>query len=182
MESRFSVSALTENDTNSLLRVTSCLSRHQLKIESFSCTNVESTDVYQHTWIVRATADRVRRAVKQIGACIGVLEVMYRRDEEMLGREVALFKLAVDATTIGDSLASVVRASRARILVAAAGYVVVEKTGSSQEIEEFFGSMEPYGVMEFVRSGRITVTKRRPELAPIEASTGANNGGSGAWQ
>ncbi len=166
MDPQFTVSARTENDSSSLLRLAACLGRHRIKIESFTCTNGEASNVYQHSIAVRAAPDRIRRAVKQIGALVGVIEVSYHRDVETHDREVALFKLSLDAASVRNSLSKIVRTSRARILVAGAGYVVVEKTGSQDEIEELFGRLEPFGVMEFVRSGRVMVTK--PVLAQID--------------
>ncbi len=166
MDPQFTVSALTENDSGSLLRLAACLGRHRVKIESFTCTNGDTSRQYQHTVIVRATSDRVRRAVKQIGAAIGVLEVSVHRVVETHERQVALFKLSLDAKAVGNSLGKVVQTSRARILIAGSGYVVVEKTGSPDEIEELFNRLEPFGVMEFVKSGSIAVT--RPTFAQID--------------
>lgn len=165
LESRFVVSALTENEVSLLLRIAACLGRHRVHVESFSCTNGPASQLYQHTLVVKASPDRVRRAVKQIGACVGVLNVTCRAVEDTLDREVALFKLSVDAKTVGNALARVVRTSRARIVVAAKDYVVVEKTGSDEEIEELSGGLEPFGVVEFVRSGKVSVTKPRPEIS-----------------
>ena len=175
MDPQFTVSVLTENDSASLSRLVACLGRHRVKIESFTCTNGDASKLYQHTVVVRSSPDRVRRAVKQIGAAVGVLEVSFHRDFETHERQVALFKLSLDAGAVGKSLGKIVRTSRARILIAGSGYVVVEKTGSQDEIEELSGSLEPFGVMEFVRSGSITVTK--PSLAQIDASADAKNGG-----
>ncbi len=164
MDPQFTVSVLTENDSASLLRLAACLGRHRVKIESFTSTNGDASRLYQHTVVVRASPDRVRRAVKQIGAAVGVLEVNYHREVDTHERQVALFKLSIDAAAVGNSVGKIVRTSRARILIAGSGYVVVEKTGSKDEIEELFSRLEPFGVMEFVRSGSITVTK--PSLAP----------------
>ncbi|MCY1375007.1 Small subunit of acetolactate synthase [compost metagenome] len=38
-------------------------------------------------------------------------------------------------------------------------YVVIEKTGTEEEIFEFFRYLKPYGITEFVRSGRVAVGK-----------------------
>ncbi len=166
MDPQFTVSVLTENDSASLLRLAACLGRHRVKIESFTSTNGDASRLYQHTVVVRASPDRVRRAVKQIGAAVGVLEVNYHREVDTHERQVALFKLSIDAAAVGNSVGKIVRTSRARILIAGSGYVVVEKTGSKDEIEELFSRLEPFGVMEFVRSGSITVTK--PSLAQMD--------------
>ena len=165
MDPQFSVSALTENDIGSFLRVAACFGRHRVVIESFSCTNGEESGVYRHSLVVRATPDRIRRAIKQIGASVGVLAASYRPVEDTVDREVALFKLSVDGAAIGNSLARIVRTSRARILIMGEGYVVLEKTGTADEIEELSENLQHFGVMEFERSGKVSVTKPRPEFA-----------------
>lgn len=167
MDSQFTVSVLTENDSASLLRLAACLGRHRVKIESFTCTNGDAFKLYRYTVVVRAAPDRVRRAVKQLGAVVGVLEAKFHREVETHERQVALYKLSLEPEAVGNSIGDIVRTSRARILVAGAGYVVVEKTGSKDEIEELLSSLEPFGVMEFVRSGSIAVTK--PSFAQIDA-------------
>lgn len=178
MDPQFTISVLTENETSALIRLTACLGRHRVHIESLTMTESEVSGVYQYTIVVRAEPERIRRAMKQIGAALGVFRANYHADGETLDREIALYKLSVDDVADGNSLEKLVRNSRARILVAGSGYVVLEKTGHKNEIEELFNSLEPFGVMEFVRSGRVTVTKPRPEaVAHTDASVDADHGG-----
>ena len=162
MDPKYTLSVVTENETSALLRLATCLARHRVEIESFTCAAGDQSDLYRHTVVVRAHPDRIRRAIKQIGACVGVLSVHYQSDGATVDREVALYKLSVDASAVGNSLQKLVRSSRARILVAGQDYVVVEKTGHGDEIQELFENLEPFGVTEFVRSGRVMVTKSQP--------------------
>ena len=173
MDPQFTISILTVNETSALLRLTACLSRHRVHIESLTMTQGEVSDVYRHTIVVRADPECVRRTVKQIESGVGVLRAEYHAEGETVDREVALYKLSVDGVAGGKSLEKLVRNSRARVLVAGSGYVVVEKTGHKDEIEELFSSLEPFGVMEFVRSGRVAVTKPAPEaVAHIDDKLG----------
>ena len=43
-------------------------------------------------------------------------------------------------------------------------YIVVEKTGHKAEIADLLRQLEPYGVLQFVRSGRVAITKQVKEL------------------
>ena len=78
---RYRVSALTENSGTLLLRLIAVLGRHRVEIVSLSCVNPAGSTVYEHELIVRAEADHVRRAVKHMGACVGVVRIDYRIED-----------------------------------------------------------------------------------------------------
>jgi acetolactate synthase-1/3 small subunit len=43
-------------------------------------------------------------------------------------------------------------------------YIVLEKTGHKAEVSDLLHKLEPYGVLQFVRSGRVAITKQVKEL------------------
>lgn len=79
---RYRLSARTERDSALLLRVIACLGRHCIEIERFRCETPAGAAVFEYEFIVRAEADRIRRAAKQIGAAVGVARVDYRSVED----------------------------------------------------------------------------------------------------
>ena len=76
------MSALTENSSALLLRLFACLVRHRIEIVGVACTKPAGSAVYEMELSVRADADHMRRAVKQMGACVGVVEIDYRMEED----------------------------------------------------------------------------------------------------
>ena len=46
-------------------------------------------------------------------------------------------------------------------------YFVIEKTGWSEETEKLYQALEPYGLLQFVRSGRISVSKESMNISNI---------------
>ncbi len=64
----------------------------------------------------------------------------------------------------GNTIENLVRAKNARILEVSPEYIVIEKTGHKTEINEILAQLEPYGVLQFVRSGRVAITKQVKEL------------------
>jgi acetolactate synthase-1/3 small subunit len=42
--------------------------------------------------------------------------------------------------------------------------MVIEKTGHKEEISELLRHLEPCGVLQFVRSGRVAITRQVKEL------------------
>lgn len=157
----------TEKEVNALLRLVATLGRHRLQVESFTTTvdgsGAGAPALYRHTVVVRAAPDRVRRAVKQLESALGVLEADYYPLGRTVDRELGLYKLSVDLASGGEALEQLVRERRAKVVLAGEGYVVIEKTGTREEIEELSNSLEAFGVMEFVRSGQTTVTKPMTE-------------------
>ena len=64
----------------------------------------------------------------------------------------------------GNVIDHVVRTHHARILEVSPEYMIIEKTGHKSEIAELLDQLEPYGVLQFVRSGRVAITKQVKEL------------------
>ena len=92
-------------------------------------------------------------------------------------QEIALYKLPIQAMLDGDRLETIVRSSQARILAIDPDYVVIEKTGHKDDTRELLNRLEPFGVMEFVRSGRVAITKpTRTLLSYLEKSSETTKG------
>ncbi len=83
-ESSFLLDVIVEREENvfpMLLRLIAVLGRHRVEIVRLSCINPAGSTVYKHELIVRAEADHVRRAVKHMGACVGVERIDYRIED-----------------------------------------------------------------------------------------------------
>jgi acetolactate synthase-1/3 small subunit len=46
-------------------------------------------------------------------------------------------------------------------------FFVISKSGRRSEIEELYQKFKPYGIMQFVRSGRISVSKQKMEISAL---------------
>jgi acetolactate synthase-1/3 small subunit len=64
----------------------------------------------------------------------------------------------------GNVIDNIVRDYHARIIEVSPEYMVIEKTGHKAEISELLAKLEPYGVLQFVRSGRVAITRQVREL------------------
>ena len=51
--------------------------------------------------------------------------------------------------------------SGARILSIEEDHIIIEKTGHKEETHDLYLKLEPYGLMEFVRSGRVAISKSK---------------------
>jgi acetolactate synthase-1/3 small subunit len=72
---------------------------------------------------------------------------------------IHLYKLSIDALQNGFDLELVVRENNARLLTMDPAFIIIEKTGHKEETQALFDVLCPFGLLEFVRSGRVSLTR-----------------------
>lgn len=160
-EQLFTISALTENKSGLLNGVTIIFTRRKINIESINVSETEVEGVSRYTIVIKTTFDRAEQVVKQINKLIEVLGAFMYTEEEIYYQEIALFKLPTDAFLNSNTIERLVRNNGARILVIEANHIIIEKTGHRSEIRALFDKLKPHGVLEYVRSGRIAISKSK---------------------
>ncbi|MBQ3576124.1 MAG: acetolactate synthase small subunit, partial [Coprobacter sp.] len=83
----------------------------------------------------------------------------YYAEEDIVYQEVALYKVSTPALLEIGGLEKLVRRYNARILEIHPVYTIIEKTGHTEETQSLFQDLEQYGVLQFVKSGRVSITK-----------------------
>jgi acetolactate synthase-1/3 small subunit len=106
----------------------------------------------------------IQKVARQMEKLIDVLKVFVHTSDQIIYQEIALYKVSTKALMSGNIVDHVVRAHHARILEVSPEYIVIEKTGHKSEITELLTQLEPFGVLQFVRSGRVAITKQVKEL------------------
>ena len=106
----------------------------------------------------------MERVVKQIEKRIDVLRSFLYTDDDIIYQEVALYKVPTDRLLDDSAVEGIIRRHNARILEITRQYEIVEKTGHPDETESLFEELKSYGILQFVRSGRVAVTKANEEL------------------
>ena len=88
-------------------------------------------------------------------------------DDEIVFQEVALYKVPTDKLLDDKHIEDLVRKHNARILEVNRTYTVIEKSGHTDETQALFEELSRYDVMQFVRSGRVAITKSTVEHVSI---------------
>lgn len=102
--------------------------------------------------------------VRQIEKRIDVLQANCFVDDEIFMMETSLLKLSSPKVLANKEISRLVRLYDARFVEVNATYSIVEKTGITEDVMELFLHLDALGcVLQFVRSGRIAVTKSRVE-------------------
>jgi acetolactate synthase-1/3 small subunit len=164
MKQEFTISLFTEHHIGILNQITIILTRRQLNIESITASESAVKGVHMLTLVVITTSEMVRKVAHQMEKLVDVLKVFVHTSDEIIYQEIALYKVTTRGLMSGNIIDHVVRAHHARILEVSPEYMVIEKTGHKSEITELLSQLEPYGVLQFVRSGRVAITRQVKEL------------------
>ena len=111
-----------------------------------------------------ADEDMIDKVVKQIDKRVDILKAYYNTDEDLVFQEIALYKLSTELFIKMGTVEDLIRKYNARILEMNETCVVLEKSGHYDETQALFRELsETIGVLQFIRSGRVAITKSRVE-------------------
>ena len=155
----YTITVFTENRVGLLNQISIIFTRRKINIESLSVSPSSIKGVHKFTITAYTDLDTIQKLTKQIETRIDVLRAYFYTDDEIVYQEIALFKVPTEKLLAEKNLEAIIRRNNARILEITPTYTVVEKTGHSDETEALFNEFNVYGISQFVRSGRVAVTK-----------------------
>jgi len=167
MKKRYTISVFTEDIVGLLNRVTIVFTRRKINIESIAASDSEVQNIHRYTIVINETEDLVKKVTLQLEKQVEVIKAVYHVDEEIIYQEIALFKVPTNILMQGGEAEHIVRAHHARVLSVEPEFTVIEKTGHKEETQHLFDELEPFGILEFVRSGRVAITKPMRTLTSI---------------
>ena len=167
MKKRYTISVFTEDIIGLLNRVTIVFTRRKINIESIAASDSEVQNIHRYTIVINETEDLVKKVTLQLDKQVEVIKAVYHVDEEIIYQEIALFKVPTDILMQGGEAEYILRAHHARVLSVEPEFTVIEKTGHKEETQHLFDELEPFGILEFVRSGRVAITKPMRTLTSI---------------
>lgn len=150
----------SENYAGILNQITAVFTRRQVNIESLNVCSSSTPGVHKYTITCYCKKDMAEMLVKQIEKKIDVLQANCFVDDEIFILETSLMKLSSPMVLDNQEISRIVRRFDARIVEVNPTYTIVEKTGITEDVIEFFRQLDEIGcVLQFVRTGRIAITK-----------------------
>jgi len=163
----FTISVYSENNVGLLNRISGIFLKRHINIESLNVSKSEIDEVSKFTIVVHTTEKWVHNIVGQIEKQIEVIKAYYHTDDETIYQESALFKIASALLFDERQIQNIIKDSNAQIVTVSREFFVLAKSGRRAEINEMHDLLKPYGIMQFVRSGRISVTKDEMKISAI---------------
>tara|TARA_A100001011_G_scaffold48796_1_gene46489 strand:- start:643 stop:1188 length:546 start_codon:yes stop_codon:yes gene_type:complete len=167
---QYTISIYSENNVGLLNRVSAIFLKRHVNIMSFSTSQSEIRDVFRFVIVVSISEIKIKKLVQQIEKQVDVIKAFYHTDKETIFLESALYKVKSSSLFEEREIQNIIKDSHANIVTVSPEYFVIEKTGFRKDTEKLREDLSQYGLLQFVRSGRISVTK-----APMGISQILNN-------
>ena len=160
----FTVIIFSENTVGLLNQIAIIFTRRQLNIETLSVSPSAIDGIHKFTITTFTNRVIIEKVVKQIDKRVDILKSYYNTDEDLVYQEIALYKLSTELFVKMHGVEDLIRKYNARILDINDTCVVIEKNGRYEETQSLFRELSDLiGVLQFIRSGRIAITKSKVE-------------------
>ena len=161
----FTVSVYTENNVGILNRFSAIFLKRHINIESMTVSKSEIDHVHRFTFVVIVPKTLIQKVVGQLEKQIEVIAAFYHTEDEIIYNETALFKISSEHL-YDERIQNKLKFRRAHIIAITETFFVIEASGLKADIDNMYEKLKPFGLLQFVRSGRIAIT--RPKMAITE--------------
>ncbi len=155
---RHTISVLVENKFGVLARVAGMFSGRGFNIDSLNVAPTHDASLSRITAVLKGDDHSLDLCIKQLRKLINVVEVIDFADGSAVARELLLVKVKADSRSRPEIL-QIKDIFRAKIVHLAADYLVIECTGEDDKVNAFLGLLEPFGILELARSGRLALKR-----------------------
>lgn len=160
----YTITVFSENTVGILNQITVIFTRRSLNIETLSVSPSAIDGIHKFTITVVTTKDMVEKVVKQIDKRVDIIKAYYNVDEDLVHQEIALYKLSTEKVLEYGSVEYFIRKYNIRVLEISNDCTVFLKAGHHNETQSLFEELsETIGVLQFIRSGRIAITRSKVE-------------------
>lgn len=150
--------AYVEDKPGVLNRVSSLFRRRTFNIESLTVGHTEQPGVSRMTIVVDTDEFGARRVEANLYKLVNVLRVDNVTAQPTVERDLALIKVTARNGKRAEIM-QLVDVYRARIVDVTNDSLVVEITGTEDKIESMVDILRPFGIIEMVRTGVVSMTR-----------------------
>lgn len=152
------LSVLVNNHAGVLSRVSGLFSRRGFNIDSLAVGITNDPNISRMTIVVEGDENTVDQVQKQLAKLIDVIKIVRLDTENSVHRELALIKVHAD-TTVRSEIMQIAEVFRANIIDISKTTLTIEISGSGKKVEAMQTMLRPFGIMEDVRTGFISLER-----------------------
>ncbi|MEO6244934.1 MAG: acetolactate synthase small subunit [Opitutaceae bacterium] len=155
---RHTISVLVENKFGVLARVSGMFSGRGFNIDSLNVAPTHDATLSRITAVLKGDSAQLELCIRQLRKLINVVEVIDFTAGQAVDRELVLAKVRADAKTRPE-IVQIADIFRAKIVNLATDNIIIELTGNDDKVSAFLGLLEPFGIVELARTGRLALKR-----------------------
>ena len=155
----FTITVYTENQIGILNRISTIFSRRKINIHNLNTSPSEVPGIHRFNIVIEETEEVIKKLVRQIEKQVDVLKAYFNTNDEIIWQEMALYKVPTDVIVEKVKVERLLHQFGARVVAIRKDYTVFETTGHREETDKLIAALEPYDLIEFVRSARVAIIK-----------------------
>lgn len=160
------ISALVENKAGVLARVAGLFSARGYNIESLSVAPTLDPSTSMITIVTDGDERIIEQIIKQLNKVIEVLTVVDLTETNYVARETALIKINTKPEHRDEAM-RIVDIFRAKIVDSSPLTYTIEVTGDVDKVEALINLLNPLGIKEIVRTGRIAIAREAARVTSL---------------
>lgn len=157
---KHTISVLVENKFGVLARIAGLFSGRGFNIESLNVGSIPKTQLSRITAVVIGDDAKIDQCVKQLSRLINVVEVtdFHGGNSPFVARELVILRVKASPQNRSEII-DLANLFRAKIIDVSADSVIIEITGDENKINRFVGLFDPYGIIDFARTGNLALSR-----------------------
>ncbi|MCX6942074.1 MAG: acetolactate synthase small subunit [Verrucomicrobia bacterium] len=155
---RHTISVLVENKFGVLARVSGMFSGRGFNIESLNVAPTHDASLSRITAVLKGDESSLELCIRQLRKLINVVEVVDFKDGQEVARELVLVKVRSDVNSRPEVL-QIADIFRAKIVNLSPDSLIIEATGDDDKVTALLGLLEPFGIIELARTGRLALKR-----------------------
>lgn len=155
---RHLITVLLENSIGALNRVANMFSQRGFNLESVSVGETDDVGVARITLVTTGSDRIIGQVIRQLNNLIDTLIVEDLTTEEYVERELCLLKVRYSQETRSEIMSNS-DIFRGKVIDITPDTLTFELTGPTKKINAFVAMMQPYGIVEVARSGRVAMRR-----------------------
>ena len=150
------------NKPGVLVRIALVFARRGYNIDSLVVSSTVNPKYSRMTITAKGDLETLDQIIKNVNKLVDVIHCAEHDMARAIEREMALFKIKSSAAA-KTFVAKHSRRFRLKIEDTSEGFLVVEQTGPTMDVDEFEDVMKKYGIVEMVRTGKVLIAKGKEE-------------------
>ncbi len=153
-------SIIVENEPGVLSRVANLFSARGFNIEELNVAPINDPNLSRMTLVTEGDNAVLEQIGKQLNKLIDTIKVTEYGDMPFVEREMVLVKMHTDLGTRAEVL-RIVDIFRGKIVDVSPDSYTIEITGDSGKIDAILHLLEPLGIKELARTGKVAMIREK---------------------